>query len=374
MTLSIRIIDSPSGENISKWNCVFPPEGGRIGRRSDSTLVLNDSKRIVSGTHAEITLGANGYRITDLSTNGLYINRNTEPLGKNRSIGLNDGDVLGVGEYQLLVSISDVWGKADKSKPRTEVEKNSEEIETFDPFATAKVNLNEDNIEVKNPSASESPESLDFPDPFLNVKKAEEDPYITKDSYDFTEHQNTDVHLDPLDDILKDEMDFEIRRDPFSSRENRENHVKPRTPAPLSLDGRSMFGGNPFMNTNDLIDSPLGDISDSNNGFITMNIALRKQESQMEQAIDMALERLLKDLEPENFENMQAVFGGRKLFFLRPDYWKNYKKYFDMNQQKKEWHHRFLMYFRESLDILKNRKNSNGKTNNFMNEVQNHED
>ena len=84
MALSLRIIESPKDESVSKWNILFPEEGGSIGRSSNNTLVLNDSKRVISGLHAQISKTTKGYKITDKSTNGLFINDESEALGKRK--------------------------------------------------------------------------------------------------------------------------------------------------------------------------------------------------------------------------------------------------------------------------------------------------
>lgn len=83
----------------------FDRVGGVIGRSADSDWVLPDPEKIVSSTHAVISFEAGSYSITDYSTNGLFINRSVEPVGKGQSRLLQDGDYLQIGEYEIEVEV-----------------------------------------------------------------------------------------------------------------------------------------------------------------------------------------------------------------------------------------------------------------------------
>ncbi|MBD3653158.1 type VI secretion system-associated FHA domain protein TagH [Kangiella sp.] len=85
----------------------FDRIGGVIGRSADADWVLPDPEKIVSSTHAVISFEAGSYSITDYSTNGLFINRGVEPLGKGQTRMLQDGDYLQVGEYEIEVTLED---------------------------------------------------------------------------------------------------------------------------------------------------------------------------------------------------------------------------------------------------------------------------
>ncbi|MCW9028018.1 MAG: type VI secretion system-associated FHA domain protein TagH [Kangiella sp.] len=83
----------------------FDRVGGVIGRSADSDWILPDPEKIVSSTHAVISFEAGGYSVTDYSTNGLFINRSVEPVGKGQSRLLQDGDYLQIGEYEIEVEV-----------------------------------------------------------------------------------------------------------------------------------------------------------------------------------------------------------------------------------------------------------------------------
>ncbi|GLQ31844.1 type VI secretion system-associated FHA domain protein TagH [Litoribrevibacter albus] len=83
----------------------FDQFGGTIGRSESSDWYLPDPERVVSGTHARIEERNGSFYITDLSTNGLYVNRSVEPLGTDNSHLLSDGDFLSLGEYEVEVRL-----------------------------------------------------------------------------------------------------------------------------------------------------------------------------------------------------------------------------------------------------------------------------
>jgi type VI secretion system protein ImpI len=76
-----------------------------IGRDTHHDWVLPDPTRFISGKHAEVRFRDGGYWLTDVSTNGTFVNgsdkRPTEPRR------LRDGDRLEIGKYLIAVEVRD---------------------------------------------------------------------------------------------------------------------------------------------------------------------------------------------------------------------------------------------------------------------------
>ncbi|WP_342343030.1 type VI secretion system-associated FHA domain protein TagH [Shewanella salipaludis] len=85
----------------------FGTQGGTLGRSEQADWCLPDPERVVSGIHAQITFSQDEFIITDLSTNGLFLNRGIEPVGQDNRATLSDGDVLCLGDYEIKVAIVD---------------------------------------------------------------------------------------------------------------------------------------------------------------------------------------------------------------------------------------------------------------------------
>jgi len=88
-----------------RFSAVFDHEEGTLGRASGNHFELPDPERAVSGTHAVISYKNGCYYLKDTSSNGTFIyNKNLNIHQK--SIHLNDGDRLRIGDYDLVVSIT----------------------------------------------------------------------------------------------------------------------------------------------------------------------------------------------------------------------------------------------------------------------------
>lgn len=88
-----------------------------IGRAPRADWCLPDSACIVSKTHCRIDGDAHGFVVTDLSTNGVFVNG--APVGHEQSHRLTDGDRLWLGDLAITVAITtedDQSGADDSAK------------------------------------------------------------------------------------------------------------------------------------------------------------------------------------------------------------------------------------------------------------------
>lgn len=75
-----------------------------IGRGAENDLVLPDPDKAISKRHCAIELNRGILVAVDMSTNGTFLNYGKTPIG-DLPTPLNDGDVLTIGAYELLVEI-----------------------------------------------------------------------------------------------------------------------------------------------------------------------------------------------------------------------------------------------------------------------------
>ena len=104
MTLTLRITSYRGAAPAGSPSVSFEAQGGTLGRAPDNDWVLPDPERFVSSRHAAIGYRDGRYYVTDLSLNGLLVNGHK--LGQGNSTVLSDGDVLGVGEYEVRCSLT----------------------------------------------------------------------------------------------------------------------------------------------------------------------------------------------------------------------------------------------------------------------------
>lgn len=106
MALIIRAISYkglPPNQEISGQ---FGVQGGTIGRAPNNHLVLPDPEKFVSRLHATIVFEAGRFFIQDSSTGGTFLHGTNIPLHQARA-PLHDGEKLRIGDYELLVTITD---------------------------------------------------------------------------------------------------------------------------------------------------------------------------------------------------------------------------------------------------------------------------
>ncbi|WP_455820025.1 type VI secretion system-associated FHA domain protein TagH [Pseudomonas cerasi] len=102
--MRFTIITTKPGQQPPQTHCDFFPPGGTIGRGVDNNLVLPDDDRTLSRLQAIVHITANGEcRLTNRG-NVTRVLLNEIPLERGRQVELQDGDILGIEDYQLLVS------------------------------------------------------------------------------------------------------------------------------------------------------------------------------------------------------------------------------------------------------------------------------
>ena len=95
------------GSTPAQSSITFDASGGTIGRSMDCDWTLPDPDGLLSRQHARIFLDNGVFRIRDDSTNGVFLNDASTPLGPGRTAILHDGDHISIGNFILVVAISD---------------------------------------------------------------------------------------------------------------------------------------------------------------------------------------------------------------------------------------------------------------------------
>lgn len=102
--MRFSIVKNKNGQNPPQSSCDFLPPGGTIGRSVDNNLVLPDEERAISRLQAIVHISADGEcRITNRG-NVTRVLLNDIPLERGRQVELQDGDILGIDDYQIQVN------------------------------------------------------------------------------------------------------------------------------------------------------------------------------------------------------------------------------------------------------------------------------
>lgn len=105
MALRLRIVSEHRRTLGRRSSIVFGVAGGSIGRSADNDWVLPDPSRFLSGRHARVLFRHGLYMLEDTSTNGTYLNDAQDPIPKQTPCELHNGDILRIGEYEVVVAI-----------------------------------------------------------------------------------------------------------------------------------------------------------------------------------------------------------------------------------------------------------------------------
>lgn len=103
MPLTLQVVSDHAEELGERARMVFGEAGGTIGRARGNDWVLGDPDRTISARHAAISFDGGQYYLTDTSTNGVFVNDGDAPVGQGNRLGLQTGDRLAIGPYEISV-------------------------------------------------------------------------------------------------------------------------------------------------------------------------------------------------------------------------------------------------------------------------------
>jgi len=106
MSLTLTIISYRGRPCLENAQVVFTKQGGTLGRSPDNDLVLHDPDKVISRVHATIRYENGLFSLTDTSLAGIVIVNRNISLHQDTA-PLEDGDHLMIGDYELLVTMSE---------------------------------------------------------------------------------------------------------------------------------------------------------------------------------------------------------------------------------------------------------------------------
>ena len=105
MALRLHLVSKQAADLGEAATAIFGVHGGRLGRAMDNDWPLPDENRYLSAHHAHLVHQAGEWTVIDTSSNGVWFNRERDPIGRGNTRKLVHGDRLRFGDYVALVSI-----------------------------------------------------------------------------------------------------------------------------------------------------------------------------------------------------------------------------------------------------------------------------
>jgi len=126
---------------------VFREDGGTIGRSLENDWILPDPDRFISGKHATIDFQSGAFYLADVSSNGVYVNEEVEPLGRGHPRRLFHGDRLRMGDFEFRVTLDEGQGlDMPPPEPMTVVPDHIEQLVDEDSLKSGIQMLDEEAI------------------------------------------------------------------------------------------------------------------------------------------------------------------------------------------------------------------------------------
>lgn len=130
MSLTLRIQNRERLENGASLEFVLHRRGGLIGRSATNDWSLPDSNKSgISRRHCEIQYREGRYFLSDLSSNGTFVNDGQEPVQGPYPIA--PGDRIYIGDYEIVAAVS---GEARETFEREQERKAAEEKGGWDDW------------------------------------------------------------------------------------------------------------------------------------------------------------------------------------------------------------------------------------------------
>ena len=199
VTISIHLISVPSDEVVTSRVIYLPEAGGEFGRSASCDISLPDQSKRISRVHGSIRRTEVGYSVKSTGQNTASLN--DKAMVRDKDYPLNDGDILKVESYTMLVSTL-----VSTKPPQDQDEDNTMFSE---PFSLQIDNDDTDFLDEATPSVSNEKKGsftqegvlTDDPfaaDPFEDLEDVLISPHIEKDEPDSNPvHQASDPELLP---------------------------------------------------------------------------------------------------------------------------------------------------------------------------------
>jgi len=179
----------------------FNEDGGTIGRSLENDWILPDPDRYISGKHATVDYQSGAYYLADVSSNGVYVNGDDQPLGGGNPRRLFDGDKLRMGDFEFTVTLDEGEDLAmPPDPPMTVVPDHIEQLVPEEPLKSAIQLLDEEEL-----TGDQEFQSTLFGGPAKEVKVEEVDEKVDEGPNPFAppEEPQALTPADLMDALLK---------------------------------------------------------------------------------------------------------------------------------------------------------------------------
>ncbi|MDC5806613.1 FHA domain-containing protein [Vibrio europaeus] len=307
MALSIHLISVPTEEVVASRVVYLPESGGTLGRAPACDICLPDQSKRISRTHGEVRLTARGYVLISRGQNCASLN--DKVMVRDKEYPLNDGDIIKVENYTMLVSTL--------VSSSAEAPQQDDDDFLSQPF---ELNLNDDETEFLE--QTEAPKQKQNGASFSHKNVLSDDPFAS----------------DPFEDLDSDEIAAHVEVDEVAQTKTFEQ----------ATDLEYLPVDTPSNNTQlEASIEKLLTLSEKNQQYL-QNPMLHHDA--LFDALEKTVDQFLNEFAPKELENQFSEYLSGGLFSNKEKkYWKIYRKHFQHRQQNGDFRRQFKALFLENM-------------------------
>ncbi|MGF1697958.1 FHA domain-containing protein [Vibrio lamellibrachiae] len=315
MTISVHLISIPEDEVVTSRVVYLPENGGEFGRSPSCDIALPDQSKRISRVHGRISLGDKGYVVSNLGKNQSSLNDKLLVSGK--EYPLNDGDILVIEKYTMLISTL-MRSNNDLKQPQTD------DFNLNEPAFS--LNLKDDNVDfldqVSEPPAKQRNAS------FSQTNVMSDDPFSSDPFEDFTS-----AEIEPHIDVQANVEIHEVSQEEIQS-------------STSDLEYLPISSGDQSTQLEETLNK-LVSLTEKNQQYL-QNPPL--QHDILFEALEKTVDQFLNEFAPQQLEHQFNNYISGGLFSSKEKkYWRIYTKHFEHRKDNGEFRRQFKALFMENM-------------------------
>jgi len=341
MSITIQLTEIPANESVPNRIVTLSETGGNFGSAFDCDIQLPDRSGQVAAKHGCFVAYKDKMMIHAFA--GLSITIQGAPLAPGKRAEIEDGTIIGIGDYIMLVSVvTNVDSEKDDNANYNDIAMNPDK--NYQAYFSHS-SLDEDDLEdtivmiddndgrVKGQTMTQdktphfAASGVFSDDPFEDDPFKDEEISLNINEQTSSQEQRFATEAETMETFVAQESDD----DDSDVILMKKNLIK-------SVDQGANHANNNSQEIKQLVSLLENQIVNNND-----------QQSKIFQAIDKTLTTFINEFSPEHLEDVFDDFGTPFFVQKEKQYWRSYRKSFNRRQDKGEYHRMFKALLLENM-------------------------
>ncbi|MCJ8295623.1 MAG: hypothetical protein MJK15_14560 [Colwellia sp.] len=338
MSITIQLTEIPANESVPNRIVTLSETGGTFGSAFDCDIQLPDRSGQVAAKHGCFVAYKDKMMIHAFA--GLSISIQGVPLAPGKRAEIEDGSVIGIADYILLVSVvTNLDSEQDNNDIEIEPDKDYQAYFTHssldeDDLEDTIVMLDDNDGRIKGQTMTQDKTPHFAASGVFSDDPFEDDPFKDEEiSFNVNEQTSSEEEL-----FVKETESFET----FIAQESDDDD----TDVILMNKNLIKTSGQGINHSNDDKSQEIKQLVTLLEKQIVNN---NDQQSKIFQAIDKTLTTFINEFSPEHLEDVFDDFGTPFFIQKEKQYWRSYRKSFTRRLDKGEYHRMFKALLLENM-------------------------